>query len=91
MNNSSKLNHRTRLLSFVTALLLSSAIVPSTIAQQPDGKIAFSNDRDGNGSREIYVTNADGTNQALDQFSRKEFGCERKISAIFVIHMSREI
>jgi TolB protein len=49
------------LLLFVTALLLSLAIAPSTIAQLPGGKIAFSSDRDGN--REIYVMNADGTSQ----------------------------
>ena len=68
MTNPRKRESRDRLtfalLSFVTALLLSGAIVPSTIAQQPDGKIVFSSARDGDhGSREIYVMNTDGTNQ----------------------------
>ena len=51
MTNPSKLKYRDQLplplLSFFTALLLSSAIVSSTSAQQPDGKIVFSSDRDG--------------------------------------------
>ena len=46
-----------------TAPSLTSSGLTSAQALRANGKIAFTSDRDGN--REIYVMNADGTNQVV--------------------------